>query len=94
MTTAGIAELKASLSEYLARVEAGEDVIVTDQGRPVARLTQLTDPSREAKALIQRGILQHPTRKLDLARVINCDLPEDPEGRTLRALLEDREHAR
>lgn len=38
MESAGIAELKARLSEYLSRVEAGEEVLVTDRGRPVAWL--------------------------------------------------------
>ena len=34
----GVKDLKARLSEFLSRVEAGEDVVVTDRGRPVARL--------------------------------------------------------
>jgi prevent-host-death family protein len=34
----GVRELKAKLSEYLAAAAAGEDVVVTDRGRPVARL--------------------------------------------------------
>jgi prevent-host-death family protein len=33
-----IAELKARLCEYLARVQAGAEVIVADRGRPVARI--------------------------------------------------------
>lgn len=35
----GVRELKSKLSEYLARTAAGEEIIVTDRGRPVARLT-------------------------------------------------------
>jgi prevent-host-death family protein len=35
---AGVAELKARLSHYLERVRAGQEVLVTDRGRPVARL--------------------------------------------------------
>ena len=38
MTTAGVAELKARLSEYLARVRAGSEVLVTERGRPVAKI--------------------------------------------------------
>lgn len=34
----GIRELKAKLSEYLERAAAGEDIVVTDRGRPVVRL--------------------------------------------------------
>ena len=41
MIQVGIAELKARLSEYLARVQDGEEIVVTDHGRPVARLVPL-----------------------------------------------------
>ncbi len=37
----GVRTLKAHLSEYLTRVRAGEEVIVTDRGLPVARITPL-----------------------------------------------------
>jgi len=33
----GVRELKAKLSEYLGRVAAGEELTVTDRGKPVAR---------------------------------------------------------
>jgi prevent-host-death family protein len=35
----GVRELKAHLSEYLARARAGEIIIVTDRGEKVAQLT-------------------------------------------------------
>ena len=38
MESAGVAQLKARLSEYLSRVKAGEEVLVRDRGKPVARL--------------------------------------------------------
>lgn len=38
MKVAGISEFKARLSEYLAAVEAGHEVLVTDHDRPVARV--------------------------------------------------------
>ena len=45
MTTVGVRVLKAHLSEYLARVEAGERVTVTDRGRPVATLAPIAAPA-------------------------------------------------
>jgi prevent-host-death family protein len=33
-----VREMKNNLSKYLKRAEAGEEVIITDRGRPVARL--------------------------------------------------------
>lgn len=38
MDTAAVSRLKARLSEYLAKVKAGEEVVVTERGRPVARI--------------------------------------------------------
>lgn len=34
----GVGELRSGLSEYVRRVEAGEHLIVTKNGKPVARL--------------------------------------------------------
>jgi prevent-host-death family protein len=37
-----VSELRAHLSEYLDRVRAGDEVVITDRGIPVARLLGLT----------------------------------------------------
>ena len=39
MITVGIREIKNRLSEYLRRAKAGERVVVTERGRPVAVIT-------------------------------------------------------
>lgn len=39
----GIRELRDGLSGYVAAVRKGEQVIVTDHGRPVARLVAIAD---------------------------------------------------
>ena len=46
-----VRELKDHLSEYLKRVSAGEEVVVTSHGKPVARLAPLRDPADEASEL-------------------------------------------
>lgn len=38
MAEAGVRDLRDHLSRYLERVRAGEEVTVTDRGRPIARL--------------------------------------------------------
>jgi len=38
MRSVKIAELKDKLSEHLRAVEAGEEVVVTDRNRPIARI--------------------------------------------------------
>ncbi|MDH5519097.1 MAG: type II toxin-antitoxin system prevent-host-death family antitoxin [Acidimicrobiia bacterium] len=40
----GIRDLRAELATHLARVEAGETVIVTRGGRPAARLSPPSEP--------------------------------------------------
>lgn len=41
MARVGIAALKAQLSHYLTMAKAGEEVLITDRGRPVAKLSPL-----------------------------------------------------
>lgn len=39
MTSVGLKVLKNNLSEYVRRAAAGETVVITDRGRPVAELS-------------------------------------------------------
>jgi len=59
----GVRDLKASLSAYLRRVSAGESVVVTDHGRPVARLIPPDVPEGLAQ-LIREGRLNWTGRRL------------------------------
>lgn len=42
MPAIGLFEAKTHLSEYVARAEAGEEVIITRHNKPVAKLVPLT----------------------------------------------------
>lgn len=44
----GVRTLKAQLSQYLTRVAAGEQITVTDRGRPVATISPIGQPSTPA----------------------------------------------
>lgn len=47
MRTVSVYEAKTSLSKLLTQVEAGEEVVISRNGRPIARLTsvvQRTEP--------------------------------------------------
>lgn len=57
----GIRELKNNLSAYIDRVRAGEDVIVTDRGRPVARLSSLDASGDRLRDLVDAGVVRPPT---------------------------------
>jgi len=75
MTTAGIRELKARLSEYIGKVRKGETVVVTARGKAVAMLTPPVQPSPERKRLEQLAaegkiILGTGNRRLGLEKPI------------------------
>lgn len=95
--TAAVAKLKASLSKYLARVKGGEEILVTERGKPVAKIVPLRRDSTtfpehlldlERAGLIRLGTGRLPKGFWQLPR------PKDPHGRTLKALLEEREEGR
>ncbi len=44
--TVGLADLRQNASELVRRVEDGEDLVVTVQGRPAARLTPISQRGR------------------------------------------------
>lgn len=54
-------ELKNGLSKYLERVRAGEVVIVTDRGRPIARLESIDAAHDRLAELIAAGLVRAPT---------------------------------
>lgn len=41
MKTTPVSELKATLSEQLARVKVEEEIVVTERGRPIAKIVPL-----------------------------------------------------
>lgn len=87
-----VGTLKARLSEYLRQVGAGEGVVVTNRGRPVARLVPIEgDTALEGRAaeLVRTGLARRPGDRLDPA-FLDLERPRDPEGRSLEAVLEER----
>ena len=101
MESAGVADLKARLSEYLARVKSGEEVLVTDRGRPVARLvpvgaeTIADDEAETARlmAMEKEGLLRLGSGTLPEG-FFEKERPKDPEGLLVEAVLEEREESR
>lgn len=57
-----VRELKSRLSEYLRRVAAGEEVIVTSRGKVVARL--LPPPARRSRAWPEAELIERFRRLL------------------------------
>ncbi len=92
MGAVGVRELKNRLTYYLQRARKGEEVIVTERGRPVAILQSLHHLDRAAALetrlarLATLGIVTLPTRKgFGRARPLRIS------GRPVsRAIIEDR----
>lgn len=91
-----MAELKAQLSRYLSRVKAGEEVLVTERGIPIARLVpaassgtmdeQLRDLERQGLIRLGPGVLPKDIWKLPRS--------QDPGAALRRAVTEEREDGR
>ena len=63
--TVGVRELRENLRAYLARVKAGEEIVVTERGKPVARVAP-ADPSDPLERLIAEGRVR-PRAKTEAA---------------------------
>ncbi|MCL4479829.1 MAG: type II toxin-antitoxin system prevent-host-death family antitoxin [Deltaproteobacteria bacterium] len=97
MKSAAVSKLKASLSEYLLKVKAGEEVIVTDRGMPIAKIVPLGRD--ESKIPLHMLMLE----KAGVARIGSGTLtedfwkmqrPKDIKGHALVNLLREREEGR
>lgn len=83
MKTAAVSKLKATLSEHLAYVKAGEEILVTERGKPVAKIVPV-GPEAMADArrmdLARRGIIRlgkGPISKEFLATLPVVSIPGD-----------------
>ncbi|MGC9155644.1 MAG: type II toxin-antitoxin system Phd/YefM family antitoxin [Ferrimicrobium sp.] len=56
----GVRELKNNLSRYLAKVGSGDELIVTDRGRAIAKITPI-GRERTLDYLIREGIVTPAT---------------------------------
>jgi prevent-host-death family protein len=92
---ASIREMKNRLSEYLKVAQTGRDVVITDRGRPVARLTLVTPSSLsiEAEAVSRINALPWVRRGAG-GKPLGSKLPIPSKARQRllsQLILEDRE---
>jgi prevent-host-death family protein len=70
MTEVNVHEAKTHLSQLLARVEAGEEILISRAGKPIARLV----PARRARGRRQPGRFAGKGR---IADDFNAPLPAE-----------------
>jgi prevent-host-death family protein len=95
MQSVAIAELKAFLSETLARVKGGEEVVVTEHERPIARIIPLwaSTPAAMTEHLARSGVLRAPERTVD-ETFWALPRPSDSRSVLRRSLAVERREAR
>lgn len=91
MMSAGIKELKNQLSRYLSFVKKGEDVLITERGKVIARIIfenpHKTSLRKTLHPLIMQGLITYPTNH------INKNVPDPVEipGKPVSEMaIEDR----
>ena len=88
-TTVGIRELKARLSRYVQQAKSGTSVVITERGKPVARIVPVGRSLEDRmEDLVQAGLITWSGKKLSrIAPVART------QGQQTVAdlLLEDRE---
>jgi prevent-host-death family protein len=97
MTQAAVSQLKASVSEYLARVKAGEEILITDRGAPIAKIIPLNrggDMISTRMAHLERAGLARVGKGAAPEGLWGVPGPEDSAGRALAVILEERESER
>lgn len=64
MKIVGVAEAKAKLSEYLTAVKEGEEILITERGKPVAKIVKTEPMDEEIERLVRSGHIRPPIKPL------------------------------
>ena len=91
MIHAGIKEVKNNLSQLLARVKAGEEILITKRGKPIARIVKENSGYNSIRTalepLIQRGLVTLPSRSIIKDHISAVKVPGKPVS---EMVIEDR----
>ena len=92
MQTTTVSQLKMSMSAYLRQVKAGEELLITEHGRPVARLLPVADLASLPEHLAdmeKKGLLKRAEKSLS-ADFWTLPRPSDPQATVRSAVLQER----
>lgn len=97
MKTAAISKLKASLSEFLTKVKKGEEVLITERGKPIAKIIPLDRNDSKVSARLMT------LERAGLVKIGKGEIPDsfwklprhkDKKGLALKTLLQERNEGR
>lgn len=96
MRSVNIAELKNRLSAYITFAKAGEEVIIRDRNRPVAKLVPFVVEglSEDDMELVAKGLMKLPEKPMDWDALDRMPLAKLKRGSAVQALLDEREESR
>lgn len=97
MKRASITEVKNGLSALLDQVKAGETIVITDRGIPVARIVSdvgADDDDGRVARLIRDGVATTRGGPSPLKRILRPFPPGSKPAGVLEALLEERREGR
>lgn len=89
----GVAQMKATLSQFLARVKRGEEIVVTEHGQPIAKLVPYRAKGPTAKwrsALAKEGIVELGRGRIP-SNLRSPSPVSDPKGHLRKLTLTERE---
>ena len=94
---AAVSQLKATLSRFLARVKRGEELIITERRRPIAKIVPIGHDRSTLPAWLRElervGLAKVGTGHLP-SNFWGLPRPKDPRARARQALLEERAEGR
>jgi prevent-host-death family protein len=93
METTAVAQLKAQLSKYLRLVKAGEEILITERGVPVAKIVPIRNGAGDLESLRdleRQGLLTLGSRRLP-KNFWKLPRGKDAKATVRRALREERD---
>lgn len=97
MKRTAVSTLKATLSACLSKVKAGDEVLVMERGKPVAKIVPVPRGGdgaiEQMRDLARSGLVRVGSGKLPPG-FWKLRRPRDRKGRVLKALLADRAEGR
>ena len=92
MKTVNIGELRNQLSAYLQYVRKGEEVVVKDRNRPVARILpfETRSISEEEALLVASGKMKLPEKEMDWDEFFSIPTGHVSREAAVRAAIESK----
>lgn len=92
MRTVNVAKLKDQLSKYLSFAKDGEEIIIRDRNKPIAKIVPFPSEGADADELklVAAGKLRLPKERLDIKKFLKMPIGSVKGNEVTEALIADR----